>query len=272
MMFDDQSGALIEADWLTDVGAVGWVFSTPKEAMLIDQEVWVADQVADAIHRFDLDRNFLGSITAHADGGTLDNVRGLGFDGTTVYQTVYPSTTSRRGVVWYDTSGTPLGWHALNASLFDVEPFQGDLLYSNETTDDIERRTTTGMLLGVFAPNVIFPGQVARLADDSVLAVSSISTAGVEGVYHFNSDGSLRTFIDTEPLEEMVPRSAYLLGDGGYLIGTSTGVYKAVYNGSSYNFSTMLAGVDAQFINYIPEPATMALLAPLLLVLRRRPG
>lgn len=261
MLFDDQTGAVIDANWLTDVGAVGWFFTTPKEAMLVGNEIWVSDQVADAIHRFDLGRNFLGSVTAHPLGGTLDNLRGLGFDGTTVYQTVWPSTTTRRGIARYDTAGTPLGFHALNASLFDVTPFQGDLLISNETTDDIERWTTTGTFVGVFRDNVVYPQQIAVLADGSVLTVSSIAASGIEGVYHLNADGSLRAFIDTEPIEEMVPRSAYLLGSGAYLIGTSQGVYRAQFNGVGYDFTLVLGSVDAQYINYIPEPSTALLLA-----------
>ena len=99
----------------------------------------------------------------------------------------------------------------------DVEPFAGDLLVSNSTTDRIERWTTAGVFVGVFAAGVVFPQQVLRLADGSVLTVSSIATPGVEGVYHFNPDGSLLRFIDTEPLKgsfgEMVPRGAFLLGE-----------------------------------------------------------
>jgi hypothetical protein len=273
-MFDEVTGAPLDLNWLTDIGAQGWVFSTPKEALLVGNEIWVADQVADAIHRFDLDRNFLGSVTAHPTGGTLDNLRGLGFDGTTVYQTVYPSTTTRRGVARYDTAGNPLGFHALNASLFDAEPFQGDLLISNEGTDDIERWTKTGTFVSTFAANVVYPQQVAALADGSVLTVSSIASTGVEGVYHFNADGTLRTFIDTEPIEqigETVPRGAYLLGDGGYLLSTSTGIWKAVYNGASYDFSLMSGDVaDGQFINYIPEPAALLLLLAAAGLARRR--
>lgn len=272
MLFSDVNGEVLDLNWLTDIGAVGWVFTTPKEAMLVNNEVWVADQVADAIHRFDLNRNYLGSITAHPDGGVLDNLRGLGFDGSTVFQTVYPSTSTRRGVARYDAAGTPLGFHALAASLFDAEPFQGDVLISNETTDDIERWTSTGTFVGVFADNIVFPQQVAVLADGSVLTVSSIANPGIEGVWHFNADGTLRTYISTEPIEEMVPRGAYLLRNGNYLIATSTGVYTAAWNGVSYEFKLMAGGVDAQYINYIPEPGTagLAALGALALLRRRR--
>jgi hypothetical protein len=138
------------------------------------------------------------------------------------------------------------------------------LLISNDGTDDIESYSTAGAFLGNLASNVVFPQQVEVLPDGSVLAVSSISTPGVEGVYHFNSDGSLLRFIDTEALKvafgEHVPRAGWLLEDGNYLIATSNGVFK--YDVAGNSFSVVLADVDAQFINPIdlgkPCPANIA--------------
>jgi hypothetical protein len=59
----------------------------------------------------------------------------------------------------------------------------------------------------------------------------------------------------------MVPRSSYLLGDGGYLIGTSQGVYKATWNGAGYNLALVYGDADAQYINFIPEPSGLAIAA-----------
>ena len=228
MLFDAHDGSLIDANWITDIGAVGWVFTTPKEARVVGNEIWVTDQVADAIHRFDMSRNFLGSITVHPGGGVLDNIRGFGTDGTTVWVTVFHGTAALRGIASYDTSGNPLGFIPSTGSLFDVEPFNGDLLVSSSTSNNIERWSTSGVQAIPFATGITFPQQVEVLTDGSVITASTIAASGIEGVYHFNSDGTLRVFIDTEGLKmtfgEHVPRGGWLLGDGNYLIPTSNGV------------------------------------------------
>jgi len=258
MLFSKVDGSLIDANWITDADAVGWVFTTPKEAISVGSEVWVSDQVADAIHRFDaVTREYVGSITTMPSGALLDNIRGMGFDGTTVYLTQFHGTTTNRGVVMFATDGTPVGFFPVPTSSwswFDVEPFEGDLLISSSSTNDVRRYTTDGAPVSVFAPGITFAQQVSRQADGSIITVASIAAAGVEGVYHFNADGTLRRFIDTENLKqhigEQVPRGAYQLDDGGYLIATDRGVYKAVeVSEGFFSFEAMFAGADAQFIN-----------------------
>jgi hypothetical protein len=260
MLFSRADGSVINPNWVTDQGAVGWSLSMPREATAVGQQVWVSDQLADALMRFDSDGNFLGSITAHPAGGTLDNVRGFGVTSSRVYLTVFHGTAASRGVASYAVpAGTPAGFFQSPASLFDAEPFAGDLLVSNSTTDRIERWTTAGTFVSTFASGVVFPQQVVRLSDGSVLTVSSIASPGVEGVYHFNADGSLRLFIDTEPLKgafgEHVPRGAFLLDSGDYLISTSLGVFKALGSGPPFVFQQMLGGVDGQYIGVVPGPA-----------------
>jgi len=252
MLFSKADGALLDLDWITDLSGE-FVFTTPKEAIVVNGEIWVSDQVVDAIHRFDRStRQFLGSITAMSNGSNLDNVRGMGFDGTTVYIT-NAAPTANRGIQMYSTDGTPTGFLPIPSSLFDVEPFGAELLIANEGVNAIQRWTPDGALLGNFATGVVFPQQVATMADGSILAVSSIASAGVEGVYHFNADGSLRAFIDTEVMKvqfgEHVPRGAWLLDDGGYLITTDRGVFKAMEIApGTFVFLSIVSGVNAQFI------------------------
>jgi len=263
MLFSAFDGSLMNINWITDVGAVGWAFTTPKEAIAVGNEIWVSDQVTDAIHRFDSNQNFLSSITAHPDGGLLDNLRGMGTDGSKVYLTVFPSTAARRGIAVYNSAGVPGSFFPRDDSLFDVEPFQLDLLVSNSDNDNIERWNTAGGLINNFRTGVVFPQQVVVLGDGSALAVSTIAANGIEGVYHLNADGSLRRFIDTQAIKdqfgELVPRGANLLGNGNYIITASTGVF--TYDPVGNSFVRVLAGVDAQYVTLIPEPATLALLA-----------
>jgi DNA-binding beta-propeller fold protein YncE len=266
MLFDGHNGALIDLNWITDIAAP-FVFTTPKEAAVVGNEIWVSDQVVDAVHRFDLNRNFLGSITHDHLGNTLDNIRGFGYDGSRVYLTRFHGTNTLRGIVTIDPATAtasdffPTG----TQSLFDAQPFGVDLLISNSSTSNIERWSTSGTFLGNFATGLPTPQQVSRMDDGSIIAVSTIAAAGIEGVYHYNADGTLRRFIDTEIL-----KGAWELGDGDYLVTTSVGVFK--YHVTTNSFSPLATGVNAQYVNpFIPEPACLGLLSGLaVLALRRR--
>jgi hypothetical protein len=183
----------------------------------------------------------------------------MGFDGTTVYL-VQGISGAGRVAALFDTSGTPLRTFPLSGSSFDIQPFGADLLISSSGSNNIERWSTSGTFLGNFATNVVFPQQVYLADDGSIITVSTISTPTIEGVYHFNADGTLRTFIDTEPLKgtfgEHVPHGAYQLQNGNYLIASSTGVYIASQIvGGGWMFDRVLEGVDAQYIAPLIEGA-----------------
>ncbi len=260
MLFSRTDGSLIDADWITDVGAVDWEFTTPKEAIVVGDEIWVSDQVADAIVRFARDtREFIGLINTRSDGGPFDNLRGMGTDGQRVYLTLAPTGTANDGVAVYEADGTPAAFFLTPDSPFDVEPYQGGLLIDFSSNDDTFRYSTDGAQGALFAPDLDFPQQVVVLEDDSVIIVSSIGANGVEGVWHLNSDGTTRAFISTEPIEEQVPRGAYPLDDGGYLLATSIGVFRVTDNGGGgWNFESMLAGVSAQYVTALPSAAGVA--------------
>ena len=158
--------------------------------------------------------------------------------------------------------------------MFDAQPFGADeLLVSNTTSDMVERyRKSDGALLGTFGGFLDFPQQVAQMPDGSIVTLATIASATTEGVYHYNADGTLRRFIDTQPLKgqfgEQVPTGAWQLGDGNYLISTGIGIF--TYNVAGNSFAQVLGGVSGQYINPIPEPANVGLLVPAVLVALRR--
>jgi hypothetical protein len=256
-LFSAVDGSVIDLNWITDAGAVGWAFSTPKEAITVGDEVWISDQLEDTIHRFNKSsRAFIGSINTIAGGAVMDNLRGLGISGSTVYL-VQGLGTGEKRIATYDFAGNPVSTFEIPNSSFDVEPFQGDLLVSDSITDRIERYTTSGTLLTPFASNVVFPEQIYTHTDGSIITISSIAASGIEGVYHFNPDGSLIRFIDTEPIEEQVPRGAVLLQNGSYLIATSVGVYRATpVVGGGVTFDLVQGGINAQHIGVLVESTT----------------
>lgn len=285
MLFDQNNGSLIDPNWITDAGGL-FTFTTPKEAAVVRDQIWVSDQVADAVHRFDLNRNFLGSITALPGGlpaANLDNLRGFGVspDGSEVYLSIFHSNTAIRGVVRIDTSTAAstsfIQMLPTSTSVFDAELYNGELLIPTSGSDSIQRRRLSdGALLGDFA-SLVDPQQVHVEPDGSVIAVSTIAAAGTEGIYHFNPNGSLRRYIDTEAIKvatgEMVPRASVVLGNGDYLLATSDGVFTIRPTGSGstdYTFTISIDGVDAQYINAVPEPSSALALALLTLARRRR--
>jgi hypothetical protein len=279
MLFNAFDGSLIDQNWITDVGQT-YVFTTPKEAALVGNQIWVSDQLADAVHRFDLGRNYLGSITAHPNGANLDNLRGFGYDGTNVYLTLDHGTAANSGIVRINgATATPDGFFPNGgASVFDAQPFGADeLLVSNSDADVIQRyRRSDGTLLGNFTGTLDFPQQVAQMDDGSIITLATIASSTTEGVYHFNTDGTLRRFIDTQPLKgqfgEQVPTGAWQLGNGNYIISTGIGIF--TYDVAGNSFAQVLGGVSGQYINPIPEPTSLGLvgLGALLAMRRTRAG
>jgi len=270
MLFDAYNGSLINADWLSDAGAPDWAFSTPKEALYVGSELWVADQIEDAVLRFDAGMNYIGSITG-GDGMVMDNVRSLGFDGSTIYVT-NASGAFDDAVIKYGTDGSYLGYFPVNStSIFDAEPFMGDLLVTDSSNSRVDRYTTDGALLGSFATGLAFPEQVVVLGDNSVIVSNAIDSSRVEGVWHYASDGSVIAYVDTAPIGGPTVRGANLLGNGSYIISTSTGIYTAASDGAGgWNFAQVFAGASGQYVTFVPEPGSLLLLGLGGLALIRR--
>ena len=75
-LVDSTSGAMVNAAWVrySDWG-LDATSGTPKDAIRVGNQLWVSDQLQDAIHRFSLSvahPEYLGTIS-----GGIDNIRGL---------------------------------------------------------------------------------------------------------------------------------------------------------------------------------------------------
>ena len=161
-----------------------------------------------AVHRFDLNRNYLGSITAHPNGGNLDNLRGFGYDGANVYLTLDHGTAANSGIVRIDpTTATANGFFPNGgASFFDAQPFGADeLLVSNSDADVIQRyRRSDGALLGNFTVTTREVGglEVRTVASGGAPALSYAASDGLFAVSNTVAGVQLLHGTDGETLAE----------------------------------------------------------------------
>lgn len=197
----------------------------PKALVQVGEEIWISDQTADRIDRFDLSGNFLSTI----DTG-LDNIKGLDVIGDEVWVTNAGSANGAPGaaIVRFDLQGNLLGNFATVGSSFDVlDAGSGEVYISyigNETR--IERRDYQGNNLGdlVSTGVVNFIQQMVLAPDANTVfaAVFSNNGANIAGLYEFSRvDGTIVDFWQEGSLRGVMP-----LGNGNFLLsaGTNYGV------------------------------------------------
>lgn len=250
VLFSPFDGSLVNSNYFPLNGPTN---STPLHAMQVGNEIWVSEQVGDRVARYDLIGNFLGQIGGGAAGG-LDNIRGMGLIGNTVYVTNGGAGNGSPGassVVMFDTSGNPMGNFStagLAPSPFSVLSHQGGLLVgSSSANDDIHRFNLAGGSLGTFhnsslsfieqlhhATNgdilaaVFTSGQIARLDPNSGALISSFAAAGARGVQQ--------------------------LGNGNIMWTSGAGVF--VYDIGTGTSTNVYATTGGRYIDFlaVPEP------------------
>lgn len=197
----------------------------PKALVQVGEEIWISDQTADRIDRFDLSGNFLSTI----DTG-LDNVKGLDVIGDEVWVTNAGSANGAPGaaIVRFDLQGNLLGNFATVGSSFDVIDAGSGEVYISYIGNDtrIERRDYQGNNLGdlVSTGIVTFIQQMVLAPDANTVfaAVFSNNGANIAGLYEFSRvDGTIVDFWQEGSLRGVMP-----LGNGNFLLsaGTNYGV------------------------------------------------
>jgi hypothetical protein len=223
LLISAEDGSVLDANFLdiaTQATAAG-VSSTPIETLEVGDELWVSDQVADRIWRFDRSGGFLGAIGVDM----LNNIRGMEIVGDTVYVAQgTPSDVLGEGIVRIDVptqtvmdvfiEGDPG-----DVSYFDVKLYNGELLVTNTDTGNeaIERFDLAGNFLGFFAQSdgttsFDFAQQLnVRATNGNILAAAFSPPSGV---YEFEPDG---TSLGIVAGLDFGPRAAYELGNGEIL-------------------------------------------------------
>jgi hypothetical protein len=249
-------GSVINADFIVDGAGVNFDFQTPKDVIRVNNEIWVSDQVSDAIFRFNLNGKWQSTIF-----GGLDNVRGLDLIGSTVYITNRGTANGAPGpaIVRISTSGTILGNIPLPAG--DTNPLDiiadgTGFLVSDIDSDDINRFNDSG-LVGKFVDStnnlpINLPGQMDRLPNGDLLVTGTNVPAGL---FTFSSSGSFITRY-TVPAP---PNGVLRLDNGTFLYSRQDGFH--VFDPVTSTSTSVLSGVglQGQFMTIVelPEPATV---------------
>lgn len=228
----------------------GGLSGTPIHAMQVGSEIWVSEQIGDRVSRWSSTGNPLGAIT-----GTLDNVRGMGRAGNTIYVTSVGTGNGAPGrqVRMYDTTGGFLGSFLTPASSgFHVFEHQGGLLVSSDAAnDDIHRYSLAGADLGTFhnSTSINFAEQMTYDPSGNIL-VAGFSTNSIHRVDP-TTGGLLSSFAASGA------RGVYQLGNGNVLWSNSAGAH--IFNSATGGSTQIYTGGGRFFDNFspVPEPASI---------------
>jgi hypothetical protein len=257
VLFNPTDGSVVNPNYFALAGG------TTVHAMQVGNEIWVSEQIGDRVSRWSLNGTALGAIT-----GGLDNIRGMGMVGNTVYVTNAGTANGAPGaaVVMYDTNGNPMGSFATpNApSPFGILAHQGGLLVSSSSAnDDIHRYSLGGTSQGTFhnSTSLNFAEQMDFNPAGNIL-VAGFSSNNIVTL-DANTGAVVNSFVASGA------RGVYQLGNGNILWSNSAGVH--VYDIGLGSSSQVYAG-GGRYLQYaaVPEPATMAILGGGLAVLLRR--
>ncbi|MEZ6017668.1 MAG: hypothetical protein R3F49_21345 [Planctomycetota bacterium] len=220
MQYNATDGSLINENFIVG-GSGAFAFGTPKEAIQVNDEIWVVDQIADSLFIFDLAGNYLSTIT-----GGLDNLRGGEFINGTVYITNAGTGNSAPGpaIVSFDTAGNNLGFFPTqNTSPFDLVPFNGELVVTDFAADTVDRYDFAGNYLGALAAGgtgtaLNQPEQISLSAQNTVVVAAFGAPIGV---YEYDTTGGEIGYIPTNA----GLRGAWRLGNGNMMYTSSLGVF-----------------------------------------------
>lgn len=265
---DAQTGAVVDDFFIVDAASTTtYDFNLPKDVDVVGNEIWVTDQSADAVFRFDHAGAYVGKIT-----GGLDNIKGAAVVGNEYWVTNAGTANGAPGnsVVRFDLSGNNLGSFSTVGSLFDLMVVGNEVLATNITNFDIERYSLTGSLLGAFhasdgVTGIDFGQQMTTVGSNVWAAGFSLPA----GLYGYNAAGVQTNYFDVGLALRGLTRlgNGLMLSTGGtrlLTIDPVTGASVDIVNATGRSFQYLTPFTP------VPEPATMAVLALAAFLKRRK--
>ncbi|MEL7330660.1 MAG: histidine phosphatase family protein, partial [Cyanobacteria bacterium J06560_2] len=279
ILFNPVSGLLENDNFIDGSEDTGLgIFKTPINAIQVNDEIWVADQVADALFRFDLNGGYLGVVgDSDGDGDTdgLDNIRGIEFAGGSVYVSNSGDDNDAPGdgevVVVFNPEGENLGFFD-TGDPYDIFAFNGELLISdiNSESDggeDIDRYTLDGInstFIDTFVESdgetgIDFPQQISMLSNGNLL-VAGFSLPG--GFYEYDASGNQVDLLNADDGFAERVRAAYQLEDGNILWSGGDGIVvtnpMTGENTDIYTVNTLEFRPSTRYIEPLTGPAPMS--------------
>ncbi|MEZ4778277.1 MAG: T9SS type A sorting domain-containing protein [Flavobacteriaceae bacterium] len=254
VLLDPNDGSIIDPTFidLTPLSP-----GTPKGIIQVNEEIWVSDQIGDRIDRFDLDGNYVSTIS-----GGMDNIKGMAvINNTEVWLTNAGTANGAPGdaIIRFDLDGNNLGFLNTSSigSSFDIIDTGTEVYvsYIGATETKIERRDYSGNILGdIVGTGVVnFIQQIEQnTTNNSVYAaVFSVATPNDSGLYEFaESDGSILNYWGTQGSLRGVAQ----LGDGNILISNAAGVH--ILNPGTGTTTNISAGQTHYFGRLNLSPCT----------------
>ncbi len=213
---------------------------TPKGIRQVGEEIWITDQIEDLIFRFDLEGNYLSSIT-----GGMDNIKGFGaIDGSEVWVTNAGSNNGAPGeaIVRFDLDGNNLGnFPTPTGTTFDIlDNGAGEVYISYiDNGSPIESWDYAGNFIdNLVDPNVLNFAQQMWITDAGHLLIANFSTVSRILLYDIDAHASIAEW----PVSN--PRGVIETGDGHILWTNSGGIHRLDPNTGT---STTLSSGSSQY-------------------------
>jgi hypothetical protein len=248
MLLSREDGTAINPFLINDTATGMPALSSPKKAKRVGHEIWVSDQLENCIRRYSLDgTTYLGNFADQATQG-IQNVRGFEVAFGRVYIACDSGTFADKVAILDFASGTVIGAFSLGTGHWDILRVNGELLVSEESTDDIFRVDANGAILGRFVDSTSnapldWPQGMVLQGDRVVVGCFNTPLGGPFKV--FDLSGNLLTSFVTSPQNGL--RGAFILDNGNYLWTNGSGV--VLYDRALAFTNVIIPGTNMQFIN-----------------------